>query len=358
VVSHIDQKKLKEQVLALEDRLAALGASHDQAAFRRVSKEYREQKELLEMMEEHDQLTTERDGAKLMAQHEKDETLRALAEEELTSLSEKIMTLEQSLDELLHPADPLDKKNIIIEIRAAAGGDEAALFAAQLFRMYARYAEDHKWKTTLISQNRTGIGGYKEVIFSIEGDRVYSRLRYESGVHRVQRVPETEKSGRVHTSTATVAVLPEADEVDIKIDPKDLDVKASTAGGHGGQSVNTTYSAIRIVHLPTGMVVQCQDERSFQQNKLKAMEVLRARLLAMEQEKQTASEASNRKAQVGSGERSEKIRTYNIPQDRVTDHRLTENFHDVPHILGGNLDPIIDKLKTVERSNHDRSAAL
>ncbi|MFA5954560.1 MAG: peptide chain release factor 1 [Patescibacteria group bacterium] len=351
MLSEIDQQKLREQVHALEEKLASLSAPQDQAAFRRVQMEYQERKKILDLIDDEEKITKQRDGVKSMAQHESDPAIRAMAEQEFTDLEKKLETTKRELDELLHPADPLDKKNIIVEIRAAAGGDEAALFAAQLFRMYTRYAEDRRWKTRLISQNRTGIGGYKEIIFSIEGERVYSRLRYESGVHRVQRVPETEKSGRVHTSTATVAVLPEADEVDIVIDPKDLEMKASTAGGHGGQSVNTTYSAIRIVHLPTGIVVQCQDERNFQQNKLKAMEVLRARLLDMETRKRTAAEASSRKSQVGTGERSEKIRTYNFPQDRVTDHRLSDNFHDVPHILDGNLDPIIEELKTAERSH-------
>jgi peptide chain release factor 1 len=257
--------------------------------------------------------------------------------------------LEKEINDELTPADPMDKKNIIIEIRAGTGGDEAALFAADLFRMYSRFAESQGWKTKILDANQIGIGGFKEIIFEISGKDVYKSLKYESGVHRVQRVPETEKSGRVHTSAATVAVLPEAEEIDIEIKSEDLRIDVFRSGGHGGQSVNTTDSAVRITHLPTNTVVSCQDEKSQLKNKAKALQILRSRLLAAEQERAAKERGDERKSQIGSGDRSEKIRTYNFPQDRVTDHRIKQNFSQIESIMDGNIDQIIKSLKEADK---------
>ena len=278
-----------------------------------------------------------------------DEELTTIATEEMSGLDELKNKLINDIKEILTPANPLDQKNIIMEIRAGTGGDEASLFAADLFRMYSRYAENQGWKTKILSASRIGIGGFKEVIFEISGRQVYKNLKYESGVHRVQRVPTTEKSGRVHTSAATVAVLPEAEEVDIKINAEDLRIDVFRAGGHGGQSVNTTDSAVRITHLPTGTVVSCQDEKSQQQNKAKAMQILRSRILAAEQERLAKERRDKRKSQIGSGDRSEKIRTYNFPQDRVTDHRIKQNFHQIEQIMNGEITSIIGTLQQADK---------
>lgn len=277
-----------------------------------------------------------------------DPELMVIAQEEIDNLTEAKDAIENELEQDLKPKDPLDKKNIIMEIRAGTGGDEAALFAAELFRMYSRYAERQSWKTKILSSNQIGLGGFKEIIFEIDGTSVYSNLKYESGIHRVQRVPETEKSGRVHTSAATVAVMPEAEEVDIQIRAEDLKIDVFRAGGHGGQSVNTTDSAVRITHLPTNTVVICQDEKSQIKNKEKAMKILRSRILANEQEKLDKERRENRKSQIGSGDRSEKIRTYNYPQDRLTDHRIKQNWNNLPKLLDGDIQPIIDALKSTE----------
>ncbi|MDP2157162.1 MAG: peptide chain release factor 1, partial [Nitrospirota bacterium] len=275
-----------------------------------------------------------------------DAEMKELAKAELEELKKKAPVFEEELKFMLLPIDPRDAKSVILEIRAGTGGDEAALFGANLFRMYTKYAESKRWKVELISMNATGIGGIKEVVAAIEGKGAYSRLKYESGVHRVQRVPSTEASGRIHTSAATVAVLPEAEEVDIKIDQKDLRIDTFCSSGAGGQSVNTTYSAVRIVHIPTGVVVQCQDERSQTKNRDKAMKVLRSRLYDLELEEKDKERAQERKSQVGSGDRSERIRTYNYPQNRITDHRTGFTLHKLEQILEGNLDEMVDNLTT------------
>ena len=282
-------------------------------------------------------------GAKAMAD-DPDEEMRGMAREEMERLTARAAELETDLHVQLVPRDPNDDRNVIVEVRAGAGGDEASLFAADLYRMYARFAERRRWKVEVLSTSESGSGGFKEVIAEVRGDGAYSRLKFESGVHRVQRVPVTEASGRIHTSTATVSVLPEADEVEVQIDEKDLRIDVYRSSGPGGQSVNTTDSAVRVTHLPTGMMVAIQDEKSQHKNRAKAMSVLRARLLEMEQDRLAAERGDERRSQVGSGERSEKIRTYNFPDDRVTDHRIGLTVHNLPGLLEGDLDRIIEPL--------------
>ena len=279
-----------------------------------------------------------------------DEDMAALAKEEINNLQGKRERLLEEIKMALLPRDPADKKNVIVEIRAGAGGEEAALFASDLFRMYSRYAASQGWKVDIMNSNETGIGGFKEIIFEVKGQGAYSRLKYESGVHRVQRVPVTESSGRIHTSTATVAVLPEADEVEVAVDPNDLRIDIFRSGGAGGQNVNKVSSAVRLTHIPTGMVVVCQDERSQLQNKIKAMAVLRARLLDQERQRQFQEVTDARRSQVGTGDRSEKIRTYNFPQGRVSDHRIGLTIHNLEGILEGDLDDIIDAVATADQT--------
>lgn len=345
-------KQIKTRFNELEVLLSSPETAKDTKKIKELSKEYDSLKPAVELVKKLEEIWNLIEQAEKTREEEIDEEMLKVANEEVTALTAQREETEKKLTELLRPKDPRDKKDIIVEIRSGVGGDEAELFAADLFRMYSRFAERMGWKAGIMSADRTSIGGFKEIIFEINGKNVYSSLKYESGVHRVQRIPETEKSGRIHTSTASVAIMPKAKEVEIDIKPEDLKIEAMTASGHGGQSVNTTYSAIRVTHLPTGMVASCQDERSQTQNKLRALEILRARLKTHEEEKRRLERTKERKGQIGMGERSEKIRTYNYPQDRITDHRVKESFHNIVQILDGDLLDIITVLQSAEMSEN------
>ncbi len=330
----------------LTNVLASPDITNDSAKFQKTAKAHAEIASVVEKYREYKDLTKGIAESKAVLVDEKDPDMRAYAEEELAKLEGRVGGVEEELKVLLLPKDPNDEKNVILEIRAGTGGDEATLFVAEVFRMYNRYAETQKWKVEVLSTSESGIGGLKEVIALIEGDRVFSRLKYESGVHRVQRVPATEQQGRVHTSAITVAVLPEAEDVDVKIEAKDLRIDTFCSSGPGGQSVNTTYSAVRITHIPTNTVVSCQDEKSQIKNREKGMRVLRSRLYEIEMQKQQDALAKERKQMVGSGDRSEKIRTYNFPQNRLTDHRIGFTIHQLEQVMDGKLQPLIDALIT------------
>jgi len=340
----LEQTELKYEELTR--LLASPEIIGDSSRYQKTAKAHSEITPIVEKYREYKDLKKGIAESRALLADEKDAEMLAYAKEELDRLEARVGGVEEELKVLLLPKDPNDEKDVVLEIRAGTGGDEATLFAAEMFRMYSRYAEMQRWKVEVLSTSESGVGGLKEVIAIIEGDRVYSRLKYESGVHRVQRVPATEQQGRVHTSAVTVAVLPEAEDVDIKIEAKDLRIDTFCSSGPGGQSVNTTYSAVRITHLPTNTVVSCQDEKSQIKNREKGMRVLRARLYEVEMQKQQDALAKERKSMVGSGDRSEKIRTYNFPQNRVTDHRIGFTLHQLQEVMDGKLQPIVDALVT------------
>ncbi len=337
-------RDLEGRLAEVENRMSDPDVARDPSAFQKLARESKDLSPVVEKYRFYKATLGELTKVQEMIRAENDPDMREMAHEELHALEARRDSLETDIPVLLVPKDPNDEKNVLLEIRAGTGGDEAALFAGEMFRMYSRYAERVGWKVDVISSNRTGQGGLKEIIAIIEGDKVYSKLRYESGVHRVQRVPATEAAGRIHTSAVTVAVLPEAEEVDVKIEAKDLRIDTFCSSGPGGQSVNTTYSAVRITHLPTNTVVSCQDEKSQNTNREKGMKVLRARLYEMALEEQQKEIASDRKSQVGSGDRSEKIRTYNFQQARVTDHRIGLTLHRLQDVLDGDLEEILSGL--------------
>ena len=345
--------KLEDLLIRLEEILSELnepGVANDPARFQKLMKEQSELQPIVDAYKEYKNCQQTVEESLAMLDEESDEEMREMLKEELADAKKRIEELEHEMKILLLPKDPNDSKNVIVEIRAGAGGDEAALFAAEIYRMYVKYAETQRWKTEMLSLNENGIGGFKEVTFMINGNGAYSRLKYESGVHRVQRVPETESGGRIHTSTITVAIMPEAEEIDFELDMNDCKFDVFRASGNGGQCVNTTDSAVRLTHIPTGIVISCQDEKSQLKNRDKAIKVLRSRLYDLELQKRHDAEAEARRSQVGTGDRSEKIRTYNFPQGRVTDHRIKLTLHRLDSILNGDLSEIIDSLIAADQA--------
>ena len=345
--------KLDDLLLRYEDLMNELNEPsvvNDQERFRRLMKEQSDLQPIVDAYKEYKKCKETVEESLQMLEEENDEEMREMLKEELSGAKARIEELEHTLKVLLLPKDPNDDKNVIVEIRAGAGGDEAALFAAEIYRMYVHYAESRRWKVEVMEADEIGIGGMKSVTFMIQGQGAYSVMKYESGVHRVQRVPETESGGRIHTSTVTVAVMPEAEEVDVQIDEKDIRIDVMRASGNGGQCVNTTDSAVRLTHFPTGIVIYSQTEKSQLQNKEKAFRLLRSKLYDLELEKQQASEAEARRSQIGTGDRSEKIRTYNFPQGRVTDHRIKLTLHKLDSVLNGDLDEIIDSLIAADQT--------
>ena len=343
-------KAIAERQAELEELMARPETASDSNTLRRLGREYNDLRAVADLWREYERAERDLNGARSILEDEADHGVKALAREEIASLEERLADLRRDIERALLPKDVTEHADAVVEIRAGAGGDEAGLFAAELFRMYQRYAETRGWKLELVNVNETGVGGIKEVTFEVAGDQAYTRLKHESGVHRVQRVPETESQGRIHTSTATVAVLPKAEEIDIEIRPEDLRIDIFHAGGHGGQNVNKVATAVRLTHVPTGTVVTCQKERSQLQNRMLAMDVLRARLWDAELRKQHEATSADRRAQVGTGDRSEKIRTYNYPQTRVTDHRIGLTSHNLPRVLDGDLNEFIDALLREEQA--------